>query len=77
MRTKEYVQETGDHLHVAGLGLEWLVPIIILILATALGEWAIGLTLLEILASEIMLILYYISILKGLMFKASSISKEH
>ena len=60
MRTKKYAQETGDFLHVAGLGLEWLIPVVALIAATALGEWAIGLTWLEILASEIILILYSI-----------------
>ncbi len=60
MRTKEYVQDTGAHLHVAGIGLEWLIPVIVLIAATALGEWAIGLTWLEILGSEAILISYSI-----------------
>ena len=60
MRTKEYVLETGEHTHVAGIGLEWLIPSIVLIAVTALGEWAIGLTWLEILGSEAILISYSI-----------------
>lgn len=85
LRTKEYVLEAGDHMHVAGLGLEWLVPSLILIFVTALGEWAIGLTLLEILASETILILYSIFLfgylhdrmhIKGVWFLRSSFFRK-
>jgi sterol desaturase/sphingolipid hydroxylase (fatty acid hydroxylase superfamily) len=60
MRSDTYVQETGDHLLIAGLGAEWFAPAAGLIALTALGEWAIGLTWLEILASEAMLLSYSI-----------------
>jgi sterol desaturase/sphingolipid hydroxylase (fatty acid hydroxylase superfamily) len=58
MRTKVYLQDTRSHLHVAGLGLEWLAPALVLIAITALGEWAGGFTWLEILVSESILIWY-------------------
>jgi len=60
MRTKRYVQETGGDLHIAGVGLEWLIPVIGLIGMTALGERAIGLTWLEIFVSEAILVSYSI-----------------
>jgi len=61
MRSDKYrhISEEGHH-KVAGLGLEWVIPSIFLVIITALGEWAIGLTWAEILLSEIILISYSI-----------------
>lgn len=60
MRSHEYRHVSEGRLQVAGLGLEWVIPSVILIAVTALGEWAIGLTWPEILLSEIILISYSI-----------------
>ena len=60
MRSNQYRHVSDNYFRIAGVGLEWLAPAIILIAVTALGEWAIGLTWLEILASEIILISYSI-----------------
>ena len=58
MRTTEYVQDVGDDTLILGLGLEWLIPALCLVGITALGEWAIGLSWVEILVSEAILVLY-------------------
>ena len=60
MRSHKYRYVSEGHIQIAGLGLEWVIPSIILILLTALGEWAIGFTWLEIFMSEAILISYSI-----------------
>lgn len=57
-RTPEYIQDTGDDILVGGLGLEWFIPALFLVIATGACEWAIGLSWFEILLSEAILITY-------------------
>lgn len=58
MRTKIYRKDREEDLLIAGLGLEWFLPALALAIITAAVEWVIGLSVVEIVLSEIILIVY-------------------
>ena len=60
MRHREYIQETNGGRLIFGLGLEWLVPSIILLLITVAIELFIGLSFAQIVTSISILLFYSI-----------------
>ena len=56
---EDYIQEVADgHVLIAGLGLEWIIPSVILIALVAGVEWLIGLSWTQIVISEVTIMVY-------------------
>ena len=59
-RSKDYIKETGNDILIFGVGLEWLLPAVVLLVFTVAAEWFIGLSLAQITLSVSTIIIYTI-----------------